>query len=78
MGQPFSKTRGTLAQQLSLKMTPTGHVDTSLGHETSVQGAWAVGDCATPLNALTRAIAQGSLAAGGLLYQLGADYAKIG
>lgn len=78
MAQPFSKPRGPFAQQLSLELTADGHIKTALGHDTSLRGVWAVGDCVSSVNALARAVGQGAVAAGGVARELGGDYAKIG
>ena len=38
--------------------------------EASVPGVFAVGDCGTPMKAVTQAVVMGALSAGGLVSQL--------
>ena len=45
--------------------------------ETTVPGVFAVGDCATPLKAVTQAVAMGSFGAGGLASQLQVPVPKV-
>ena len=76
--QPTSQAKGPFAQQLELELTPTGDISASPPfYESSVPGVFAVGDCATQIKAVSQAVAMGSLAAGGLSFQLGAELAKI-
>ncbi|KAL5042774.1 hypothetical protein BDW71DRAFT_189360 [Aspergillus fruticulosus] len=71
---PKTEINGPFASQLSLALTEGGDIQTSQPfHETSVPGVFAVGDCATPLKAVTPAISMGSLTAGGLVAQLQAQ-----
>ncbi|KAL6237908.1 hypothetical protein BDW75DRAFT_202965 [Aspergillus navahoensis] len=71
---PQTEVNGPFAKQLALDMTEGGDIQTtSPFHETSLPGVFAVGDCATPLKAVTPAVAMGSLAAGGLVAQLQAQ-----
>ncbi|GFF71356.1 hypothetical protein IFM60648_03407 [Aspergillus lentulus] len=71
---PQTEVNGPFAKQLALNMTEGGDIVTTPPfHETSVPGVFAVGDCATPLKAVTPAVAMGSLAAGGLVAQLQAQ-----
>ena len=72
--QPFTQVNAPFARQLSLELTPTGDIKTSQPfHETTVPGVFAVGDCASPMKAVSQAAAMGALAAGGLAAQLGAE-----
>ncbi|KAF6816603.1 thioredoxin reductase-like protein 1 [Colletotrichum musicola] len=76
--QPLSQAKGPFAQQLGLELTPTGDIATTPPFgETTVPGVFAVGDCATQLKAVAQAVAMGTMAAGGLVFQLGADLAKV-
>lgn len=76
--QPLSQATGPFAQQLGLTLTPTGDIQTTPPFgETTLSGVFAVGDCATQLKAVSQAVAMGTMAAGGLVFQLGADLAKI-
>lgn len=76
--QPLSKARGPFAEQLGLELTPTGDIQTTQPFgETTVPGVFAIGDCATQLKAVSQAVAMGTMAAGGLSFQLGADLAKV-
>lgn len=76
--QPLSQAKGPFAEQLGLSLTPTGDIATTPPFgETTVPGVFAVGDCATQLKAVSQAVAMGTMAAGGLVFQLGADLAKV-
>lgn len=76
--QPTTKLRGSFAQQLGLELQPSGDIMVKMPfNETSESGVFAVGDCATPLKAVSQAVAMGTLAAGGIAFQLGAELAKI-
>ncbi len=76
--QPHMTIAGPFAKQLELELTPTGDVKaTPPFYETSMPGVFAVGDCATPLKAVSQALAMGAFAAAGLVFQLGAELAKI-
>ena len=58
-------------QQLGLELTEQGDIKTNgMFYETSVTGVFAAGDCATPLKAVTQAVAMGSFCAAGLVFQL--------
>ncbi|KAL4969537.1 thioredoxin reductase gliT [Aspergillus stella-maris] len=71
---PKTEINGSFATQLALNMTEGGDIQTTQPfYETSVQGVFAVGDCATPLKAVTPAVSMGSLTAGGLVAQLQAE-----
>lgn len=74
MYNPQTEINGPFAKQLALNLTEGGDIETMPPfHETSVPGVFAVGDCATPLKAVTPAVAMGSLVAGGLVAQLQAQ-----
>ncbi|TPX07907.1 uncharacterized protein E0L32_010362 [Thyridium curvatum] len=76
--QPLSQAKGPFAEQLGLSLTSTGDIATTPPFgETTVPGVFAVGDCATQLKAVSQAVAMGTMAAGGLVFQLGADLAKV-
>lgn len=76
--QPVSQAKGPFSQQLGLALTPTGDIATTPPFgETTVPGVFAVGDCATQLKAVSQAVAMGTMAAGGLAFQLGADLARV-
>ncbi|CAD6585422.1 MAG: hypothetical protein ASARMPREDX12_001995 [Alectoria sarmentosa] len=69
--KPKSEVNGPFAHQLALELTDQGDIKTNgMFFETSVPGVFAVGDCATPLKAVTQAVAMGSFGAGGLVSQL--------
>ncbi|CAK7206830.1 hypothetical protein SEUCBS139899_009636 [Sporothrix eucalyptigena] len=71
---PQTEVNGPFTKQLALKLTEGGDIETtSPFHETNVPGVFAVGDCATPLKAVTPAVAMGTLAAGALVAQLQAQ-----
>jgi thioredoxin reductase len=77
--QPHMTIAGPFAKQLELELTPTGDIkSTPPFYETSMPGVFAVGDCATPLKAVSQALAMGAFAAAGIVFQLGAELAKIG
>lgn len=66
-----SEVNGPFAHQLALELTDQGDIKTKgMFFEASVPGGFAVGDCATPLKAVTQAVAMGSFGAGGLVNQL--------
>ncbi|UKZ72375.1 hypothetical protein TrVFT333_000004 [Trichoderma virens FT-333] len=72
--KPKTEVNGPFAKQLSLEMTETGAIKTNLPfYETSVNGVFAVGDCASSMPAVVNALAMGAFAAGGLAAQLGAE-----
>ncbi|KAJ0365830.1 hypothetical protein COL154_004107 [Colletotrichum chrysophilum] len=61
-------------EQLQLELTEAGAIKTSQPfYETTVQGVFAVGDCASTMPAVVNALAMGAFAAGGLVAQLGAE-----
>ncbi|KAL8832727.1 MAG: hypothetical protein Q9170_004771 [Blastenia crenularia] len=69
--KPRSEVNGPFARQLALELTEQGDIKTQgVFFETSMPGVFAVGDCATPLKAVTQAVAMGSFSAGGLVSQL--------
>jgi gliotoxin/aspirochlorine biosynthesis thioredoxin reductase len=62
---------GPFAEQLGLELTPMG--DIKIGQpfpETSVQGCFAVGDCASMLKTVVGAVSAGMAAAAGISIQL--------
>ncbi|EED14643.1 thioredoxin reductase GliT [Talaromyces stipitatus ATCC 10500] len=62
---------GPFAQQLSLETVETGELKVSpMFNETSMPGVFAVGDCATPMKAVTPAIAMGTGTAAAIVMQL--------
>ncbi|KAK6849414.1 hypothetical protein PG990_001707 [Apiospora arundinis] len=69
--KPKSQINGPFAKQLSLELTEQGVIkSTAPFYESSVKGVFAVGDCATPVPAVTNALAMGAFAAAGLVSQL--------
>lgn len=69
--KPKSEVNGPFARQLGLELTEAGDIKTfGMFHESSVPGVFAVGDCGTPMKAVSSAIAMGSFGAGGLVAQL--------
>lgn len=73
---PMGQINGPFAQQLGLELTPMGDIKTEgQFFETTVKGVFAVGDCATYMKAVSQAIGMGSLAAGAISAQLGAELA---
>ncbi|KAL3422107.1 thioredoxin reductase-like protein 1 [Phlyctema vagabunda] len=69
--KPKTEINGPFAQQLALELTDQGDIKTTQPfHESSVHGVFAVGDCATPLKAVSMAMSTGGLGAGGLAMQL--------
>ncbi|OLN88015.1 putative thioredoxin reductase-like protein 1 [Colletotrichum chlorophyti] len=72
--KPKSQINGPFVEQLSLELNEMGVIKTNQPfYETSVQGVFAVGDCASPMPAVVNAVAMGAFAAGGLVAQLGAE-----
>ncbi|KAN0096803.1 thioredoxin reductase glit [Hyaloscypha variabilis] len=64
---PKYKINGPFAEQLGLEMTERGDIKTvGMFGETSVQGVYAIGDCAVPMKSVTMAVASGTACAGGL------------
>ncbi|MCJ1271571.1 hypothetical protein MMC22_011473 [Lobaria immixta] len=69
--KPKTELNGPFAHQLSLELTDQGDIKTTQPfYESTVPGVFAAGDCATPLKAVTQALAMGSFGAGGLVGQL--------
>lgn len=69
--KPKSELNGPFAPQLLLELTEQGVIKTTQPfYESSVKGVFAVGDCASPMPAVSNAVAQGAFAAGGLVSQL--------
>lgn len=46
-------------------------------YETDASGAFAVGDCATPVKAVSQAMAMGSFASAGIIGRLGQEKLKL-
>lgn len=72
--KPTMKVNGPFAEQLGLKMLP--HIGHDIIHveapfnQTSVEGVFAVGDCASPHKVYAQALAMGACAAAGIGAQL--------
>ncbi|KAK2054705.1 FAD/NAD(P)-binding domain-containing protein [Colletotrichum caudatum] len=76
--QPTAKPRGPFAEQLGLELQASGDIMVKQPfYETSVRGVFAAGDCATPIKAVSQAVAMGTVTAAGLAFQLGAELAEI-
>ena len=72
--KPLGKLNGPWGEQLELETTDQGLIKVNFPfNETTVAGVFAVGDCATPLQAVTQAIAMGGAAAAGVAAQLEAE-----
>ncbi|KAJ0351829.1 hypothetical protein COL26b_004043 [Colletotrichum chrysophilum] len=72
--KPKTQVNGPFVEQLQLELTEAGAIKTSQPfYETTVQGVFAVGDCASTMPAVVNALAMGAFAAGGLVAQLGAE-----
>ena len=72
--KPKAELNGPFAFQLGLELTEMGVIKTTPPfYEASVKGVFAVGDCASPMPAVTNAIAMGTFAAAGLAGQLQAE-----
>ena len=72
--KPIGKLNGTWVEQLGLETTPQGMIKVNFPfNEASVQGVFAVGDCATPMQAVAAAISMGGAAAAGVTAQLEAE-----
>lgn len=72
--KPKTEINGPFARQLSLELTPQGDMKIiPPWYESTVPGVFAVGDCATPLKAVTQAVAMGTFGAAGLAMQLQVD-----
>ena len=72
MAAPATKLNGPFIEQLGLDVDAQGTIVTSSPfYETSVQGVFAVGDCATPMKSVSQAMAMGSFAAAGVVGKLG-------
>ncbi|GAM33615.1 thioredoxin reductase [Talaromyces pinophilus] len=62
---------GPFAEQLGLETIESGEIKaTPMFNETSMPGAFAIGDCATPMKAVTPAIYMGSGTAAAIVMQL--------
>ena len=73
---PAGQINGPFAQQLGLELNPMGDIKTEGPFfETTVQGVFAVGDCATHMKAVSQAIGMGAMVAGAISGQLGAELA---
>ncbi|KAF4335434.1 thioredoxin reductase [Fusarium beomiforme] len=73
---PRGEIHGPFAEQLGLELTPTGDIKTEgQMFETHVKGVFAVGDCATMMKAVSQAVGMGTMAAGAVAAQLGAELA---
>ena len=71
MHRPKTEINGPFARDLGLELTESGDIKVSQPFcESSVKGVFAVGDCATPLQAVSQAVAMGGFSAGGLVTQL--------
>jgi thioredoxin reductase len=69
--RPKTDLNGPFAQQLGLELLPTGDIKTTPPfHETSSQGVFAIGDCASPGKIVANAIATGAFAGAGVAAQL--------
>lgn len=67
MHNPKYHVNGPFVEQLGLEKTERGDIKTSdMFGETSVTGAYAVGDCAVMMKSVSMAVASGTACAGGL------------
>ena len=58
---PDASINGPFTKQLGVEVTEQGFIKTIPPfYETTVPGVFAVGDCATPMRAVTQAVAMGS------------------
>lgn len=72
--KPKSEVNGPFVEQLGLEIAETGVIKTSPPtYETTVPGVFAAGDCASPIPAVSNALAMGAFVAAGLAMQLGAE-----
>ena len=75
---PFTAPNGPFAEQLALKRTEAGDIETQAPFfETSEPGVFAVGDCSGPIKSVAVAAYSGGMAAGGVGMQLGAEDASL-
>lgn len=73
--KPRTKVNGPFVHQLSLELTEKGDIKTIPPfYESSVAGVFAVGDCSTPLKAVSQAVAMGTFGAAGVAQQLEVDH----
>jgi thioredoxin reductase len=71
---PPTTPNGPFAEQLGLSVDKQGVIQTqSPFYETNVSGVFAVGDCATPVKAVSQAMAMGSFASAGIIGRLGQE-----
>ncbi|KAJ5358497.1 uncharacterized protein N7496_010910 [Penicillium cataractarum] len=71
---PQTEVIAPFAKQLALTMTEGGDIQTTPPfNETSVSGVFAAGDCATPIKAVSQAVAMGCVTAVGVVVQLQAQ-----
>ncbi|ERF72163.1 hypothetical protein EPUS_02954 [Endocarpon pusillum Z07020] len=72
--RPKMQLNGPCAQQLKLKLTPQGDIQTTPPFgETSVQGVFAAGDCAASGKIVANALSMGAFASAGVAAQLQAS-----
>ena len=69
--RPLSKLNNSLPQQLELAFSPLGEIKvTPPFYQTSVDGIFAAGDCASPLKIIPNAVTMGSYAGAGIAKEL--------
>lgn len=71
--KPRMQVNGDFAKQLGLEMAVFGHEIIKVHppfHETSTNGVFAIGDCASPQKVFVHAMSMGSFAGAGLAAQL--------
>lgn len=74
---PMTVPQGPFAQQLELKLSPTGDIQAEApAYQTSCRGLFAAGDCISPFKVVPHAIASGNFAAVAAATQLQADKYK--
>ena len=72
--KPVGRLNGGWVEQLGLETAPPGVIKVNFPfNETSVKGVFAVGDCATPMQAVAPAISMGGAAAAGVAASLEAE-----
>lgn len=59
---PKTRQHCDIPQQLGCTLTETGHIQVNSFQQTTVDGIYAAGDCATPFRAVAQATAQGNTA----------------
>ncbi|KAH8723049.1 thioredoxin reductase [Phaeosphaeriaceae sp. PMI808] len=77
--QPFTRLRGSFADELGLEKTPFG--DIKVEHPfpaTSVPGVYAAGDCASPFKNASMAVAAGACAGNGVARELPSSLVALG